>query len=301
MRVLVTGATGLIGSHLVKNLLEKGYKVNYLTTKKSKLKQEKNYQGFLWNPKRDKIDTSCLEGVEKIFHLAGAPINKRWTKKQKKIIYNSRIGTANLLFKTLKENNFSIKQFISASAIGIYPSDFQKLYNEDSSETAETFLGHVVEDWEKSAQQFKSLGIKVSIVRTGLVLSKKGGALPVMLKSVKNKMGIIFGSGKQWQSWIHLKDLVGIYEHLEKEELEGVYNGVASNPVINRRLATIIIKLMERTVIIERIPKLLLQLGLGESHILVTDSQLVSSEKIDKSGYKFKFTNVIAALRDIIC
>ncbi|PZD79593.1 TIGR01777 family oxidoreductase [Mesonia sp. K7] len=301
MRVLITGATGLIGKRLVKNLLEKGYEVNYLTTKKEKIKQEKNYQGFLWNPKDDEIDKSCFQGVEKIFHLAGAPINKRWTTKQKKIIYDSRISTANLIFRTLKANNLSVKQYISASAIGIYPSDFQKLYEEKDHMVADTFLGKVVKDWEKSAEQFKELGVSVAMVRTGLVLSEAGGALPVMIKSIKNRVGVMFASGKQWQSWIHIDDLVGMYEFIEKNNLVGIYNGVATNPVTNRRFDNILQKLLETNVIIDRIPKLFLQIGMGESHILVTDSQLVSNRKINNAGYQFQFNQLIPALKDIVC
>ena len=211
MRVLITGATGLVGSNISKKCLAKGYEVNYLTTDREKVKQKDNYKGFFWDPKNNVIDDECLNKVDVIIHLAGASIAKRWTSSYKEEIIESRVDTANLLFNRLKATNQSISQFISASAIGIYPSSFQNLYKEDDQRIDDSFLAEVVEKWEAAADQFKDAQTKVAKVRTGLVLAEKGGALQKMKEPADLNLGAGFGTGKQWQSWIHIEDLANMY------------------------------------------------------------------------------------------
>ncbi|RZJ30450.1 MAG: TIGR01777 family protein, partial [Flavobacterium sp.] len=212
MRVLITGATGLIGSELSKQLLQNQIEVHYLTTAKQEIKNKPNYTGFYWNPEKGYIDESALIGVDAIVHLAGATISKRWTDAYKQEIIESRIFTANLLFNTLKKNPNQVKQIVSASAIGIYPDSLTEVYTEDSTRQDSGFLGHVVEKWEASIEKFRLLNLRVAKIRTGLVLSEKGGALPEIAKPIEMNLGSAFGSGRQFQSWIHLEDIASIYQ-----------------------------------------------------------------------------------------
>jgi len=211
MRILITGATGLIGSELVLLLLQNGISVHYLTTSKRKIENQPNYKGFFWNPKLGIIDENCLMGVDAIIHLAGASISKRWTKSYKQEIIESRIFSSNLLFKIVKENPNQVKQIISASGTAIYPNSSSTVYTEDSKTIVDNFLSNVVLKWEESVDKFQSLNIKVCKLRTGVVFSDKGGALLEIIKPIKLGLGSPFGDGKQVQSWIHLHDLVAMY------------------------------------------------------------------------------------------
>ncbi len=299
MKILITGATGLIGSDLIALLLQNGVTVHYLTTSKNKIETKPNYHGFYWNPNQGIIDENALIGVEAIIHLAGATISKRWTSKYKQEIIESRILSSNLLFKALKDNPHSVKQIVSASAIGIYPDSLTQLYTEEETQVDESFLGKVVVKWEESINKFKLLNIKVAKIRTGLVLSNKGGALPEMAKPVKMGIGSPFGSGKQIQSWIHIHDLVELYLYVVENELSGVYNAVAPNPVSNKILTQEIAKTLNKPLFMPNIPQFLMKMVLGEMHILLFASQNVSSKKIEAEGFKFEYKLVDKALKHL--
>jgi hypothetical protein len=300
MKVLITGATGLIGSQIVSLCQQENIAVNYLTTSKEKLENQDYYKGFYWNPEEGKIDESCFEGVTKIIHLVGASVAKRWTKKQKEIILSSRLATTQLLIDTLKGIEHNIEHVISASAIGIYPSDFQKLYHEDQHPIADNFLGEVVEKWEAAVDGFEQLGIDVAKIRIGLVLSKNGGALEKIAKPVRYGVGAPLGSGKQWQSWIHIEDLASIFLFVAKNRLEGVYNGVAPNPVTNQELTSQIAKVLNKPLWLPNVPEFALKLALGEMATIVLGSQLVSNNKIDSQRFLYKFTHIKPALEDLL-
>ncbi len=300
MRVLITGATGLVGSNISKKCLAKGFEVNYLTTNKEKVKEKENYKGFFWDPENNVFDDESLNKVDVIIHLAGASIAKRWTSSYKEEIINSRVDTADLLFNRLKATNQSIKQFISASAIGIYPSSLQNLYKEDDSRIDDSFLAEVVEKWEAAADQFKSPQTKVAKVRTGLVLAKKGGALQKMKEPTDLNLGAGFGTGKQWQSWIHIQDLSNMYIYILENSLEGVYNGVAPNPVTNNELTEGIAKQLDKKVWLPNVPAIALKVALGDMSTVVLSSQLVSSDKIEETGFNFRYKNLPKALENLL-
>ena len=300
MKVLITGATGLVGTEIAKQCREEGISVHYLTTSKDKIEHKNNYKGFYWNPKKGEIDKNCLKGVSKIINLAGSSIAKRWTKENKKVILESRIQSLQTLHKLLSENNHTIDQLVSASAIGVYPSSLQRLYDEESSEAANNFLGEVVTKWENEADKFSDLGIEVAKIRIGIVLSEQGGALPKISKPVKYYVGAPLGSGKQWQSWIHLEDLAGIFMHAIQKNLEGVYNAVAPNPVSNKKLTRCIASKMEKPLILPKVPGFILKVLLGDMAAIVLHSQLVSNKKIEASGYRYKFTHIDLALENLV-
>ncbi len=296
MRVLITGATGLIGTEIVKLCHNKNIAVNYLTTSPSKLTKDENYKGFLWNPSKNEIDTDCIKDVDAIINLVGATISKRWTDTYKKEIILSRTQSTQLLFNTLQNNPHHIKQIISASAIGVYPDSLTNYYTEDETSISSSFLGQVVEKWEHAVDAFKEIGVEVTKVRIGLVLSKKGGALPQMAKPFKFGLGAALGSGKQWQSWIHITDLARLFLHVLEEELTGVYNAVAPNPETNQALSKQIAKTLNMPFFLPNVPRFVLKLVLGEMHILLFESQRVSSKKIEDTGFDFKYYNLKNAL-----
>ncbi|MEJ6792163.1 MAG: TIGR01777 family oxidoreductase [Lacinutrix sp.] len=300
MRVLITGATGLIGSDIVKNCHAKGIAVNYLTTSKSKIENNSNYQGFYWNPTNAEIDADCIKDVDAIIHLVGASISKRWTKAHKQAIINSRLETTALLHATVKNNPNSIKQIISASAIGYYPDSLTNYYSEEEKQISNSFLGRVVQEWEQVIDTFNTLNITVSKIRIGVVFSEKGGAFPELAKPIKFGAGAAMGTGKQWMSWIHLEDLAAIFLYVLEHKLEGVYNGVAPNPAINQTITKSIAKHLKKPLILPNIPKFAMKLVLGQMHIILFESQRVSSKKIEQSGFNFKFVNLDAALEELV-
>ena len=300
MTILITGATGLIGQEIVKQCHAEGINVHYLTTSKSKLSADTNYKGFYWNPNNNEIDHTCFEGVSAIINMVGASISKRWTASYKKEILESRTKTAQLLQDTIKTHNYSIDQVVSASAIGIYPTSLVNYYEEDNTEISESFLGKVVHEWEAAVDGFKSLGCKVAKIRIGLVLAEEGGALPEIVKPIKFGAGAAFGSGEQWHSWIHVEDLAALFVFALQNNFEGIYNGVAPNPVSNEELTKAAASVLSRPLILPNIPKFAMKLVLGEMHILLFESQRVSSQKIEATGFNFKFANLRPALEDLL-
>ncbi len=299
MIILITGATGLVGSKISEDLLSQGHTVHYLTTRESTIKTSDNHKGFLWNVNKMTIDAACIDGVDVIVHLAGETVFQRWTEAAKKRILNSRIDSTYLLLNLLKENEHRVKHVVTASAIGIYPDDQdgKALREDEIPPTATNFLAHVCIAWEKIGTQFKELGLTHAIVRIGIVLSDKGGALEQMSKPVKFYAGSGFGNGKMWQSWVAIDDLSGIFIHILNHELEGVYNGVAPHPVRNRPMISKIGKVMGKPVFLPNVPEFIMKVMLGEMSSIVLASQHASSSRIEEKGYSFKYPEIEPALR----
>lgn len=300
MTVLITGATGLVGQELVNLLLQNGHNVHYLSTSKSKLVTNTNYKGFYWNPKKAEIDTNALTDVEVIIHLAGANVAKKWTTAYKEEIIESRVLSTQLLYQTLQKNSHQVKQIISASAVGIYPDSLTDIYHETDLDIDVSFLGNVVKQWENEVSQFEKLEIIVSKIRIGIVLAKNGGALQEMAKPIKYGVGAAFGSGEQYQSWIHVQDLVAIFQFVMENQLAGVYNGVAPYPVTNSELTKAIAKTLGKPLFLPNIPKFVMKLILGEMHQILFSSQHVSCRKLLDENFQFKFASLDKALNDLL-
>lgn len=300
MKILITGATGLVGSEIVRLCKERKIGVNYLTTRKSKIVSEPNYQGFYWNPNERELDIKCFEGVTAIINLAGASISKRWTPKYKKMVLSSRIDTLQTLQTALEKiDSSNITSFVSASAMGIYPNSLSEFYTEEEQKVDDSFLGDVVAAWEKEIDKLDAFNFSLAKIRIGLVMSAEGGALPEMAKPIRFGVGAAFGSGLQWQSWIHRKDLARMFLFVTEHGLEGIYNGVGPNPISNTKLVKEIARVLNRPLFLPNIPKIVMKTILGEMSYLLFASQRVSSKKIEEEGFIFNYPNIGSALEAI--
>lgn len=298
--VLITGATGLVGKALVKKCLQNGFNVHYLTTRKSKIKLQENYKGFYWNPQLEIIDISCFEGVNIIINLAGSSIAQRWTKAYKSLILSSRKKALELLHLSIETHDFPVKHIISASAIGIYPDSKTRYYEEDFQGTDISFLRTVVRSWEGALKAFNSLGVKTTALRIGIVLDKHEGALPKISGPIKGYIGSALGSGDQWQSWIHIDDLVRMFMFVLDSSLEGVFNAVAPNPVQQKDFVKSVANVLKRPIFFPKVPEFILNFALGEMSAIALESQRVSAQKIQDLGFEYDFHELDAALGDLL-
>jgi uncharacterized protein (TIGR01777 family) len=298
--VLITGATGLVGKALVKKCLQNGFNVHYLTTRKSKIKLQENYKGFYWNPQLEIIDISCFEGVNIIINLAGSSIAQRWTKAYKSLILSSRKKALELLHLSIETHDFPVKHIISASAIGIYPDSKTRYYEEDFQGTDISFLITVVRSWEGALKAFNALGVKTTALRIGIVLDKHEGALPKISGPIKGYIGSALGSGDQWQSWIHIDDLVRMFMFVLDSSLEGVFNAVAPNPVQQKDFVKSVANVLKRPIFFPKVPEFILNFVLGEMSAIALESQWVSAQKIQDLGFEYDFHELDAALEDLL-
>ena len=297
-RILITGASGLIGTRLTELLLLQGHEVVHLGRS-----QRKGYNpSFPWNVEKGTIDMRAMDSVDAIINLAGAGIaDKRWTRARKKEILNSRVQSTGLLYDVLRKGNHQVKAFVSASAIGYYgPGDENELFTE-ASPAGIDFLAQVTKQWEEASEKINSPDIRVVKLRIGIVLSEKGGALKSMATPIKLGLGAALGTGKQYLSWIHLDDLCAAFiKAVEDNSMRGVYNAVAIQPVTNLELTRGIAKVLKRPLWLPAVPAFVLRLMLGEVSALVTTGSKVSSEKIRKAGLTLIFTELDSALRDLL-
>jgi uncharacterized protein (TIGR01777 family) len=295
--ILLTGATGMLGKHLIQSLLSEGHRVSILSRKPQTMSQ---VNVFLWDVDRGQIDARCLDGVDTIIHLAGENIaSEKWTEKRKREIVDSRVLSAGLLFKTLAAYKNEVRVFISAAAVGYYGNRGDEILTE-SSPAGNDFMSDCCAAWEHAADQGKGLGLRVIKIRTGVVLSKADGALPQMAKPIQLFAGAPLGTGKQWIPWIHYNDITRIYIHAVKDHLaEGVYNACAPSPVTNKTLTKAVAKILHRPVWPFCIPETLMKLILGEMSAVVINSTNTSAQKLLDTGFVFKYNRLEDALSDI--
>jgi len=294
--ILITGGTGLVGTRLSEQLTNQGHKITHLSRNPEHGARFKQYS---WNISEKTIDSAAFENIDTIIHLAGAGVaDSKWTDQRKKVILDSRVESTKLLFDKVKEYGVVLKSYITASAIGIYGSDTERLFVEDDN-SANDFLAKVVVAWENSANLFKEI-TQVSKVRIGIVLAKDGGALKEIAKPIKLFAGAPLGSGDQWMSWIHVEDLAGIFQHIVQENLSGVYNAVAPHPVTNKTLTKATAKELKKPLILPNVPEFVMKLMLGEMSQIVLEGVKVSSNKIENAGYQFKFNKIDNAVKDLL-
>jgi uncharacterized protein len=297
--VLITGGSGLIGRYLTNALLARGYHVSHLSRKTG---DPGRVRVFKWDPGKNIIDPSALDGTDYIIHLAGANIGeKRWTKKRKDEIRASRVDSARLLFKTYLENGGRLKAYISASATGYYGSLTSDRIFIEADDPAADFLGTTCRLWEESAGQFEKEGVRTVRIRTAVVLEKNDSALSKLMFPAKFGFLIQTGSGNQYMPWIGIKDLCSIYiKAIEDSEMKGAYNAVSPQHVTHKDFMNSLSLVMNRPLIPFPVPDFVLRAVLGEMADIVIKGSRVSSEKIKDSGYRFQFGNLTDALMDTI-
>jgi uncharacterized protein len=307
--VLITGGTGLIGTALTKALVKKGYELVILSRTK-KLSTQKNISYAVWDVNKQTIDEEAIKKADYIVHLAGANVGeKRWTKKRKKEIVDSRVDTGKLLVKALKEISNNVKAVISSSAMGYYGPDLTppspkeeggKIPFVEIDPPFNDFLATTVVQWENAIKPVKALGKRLVFFRTGIVLSNEGGAYKEFKKPLLFGVASVLGSGKQTVSWIHIDDLVHLYiEAIESDKWNGVYNAVSPNPVSNRQLIKEIARQTKKFYVVAKVPAFVLKVVLGEMSIEVLKSTTVSSEKIQKERFQFLFPTIQNAIKNL--
>tara|TARA_B100000131_G_scaffold30914_1_gene28925 strand:+ start:319 stop:1224 length:906 start_codon:yes stop_codon:yes gene_type:complete len=300
MKVLITGATGLIGSQIIEDCIKSNISVNFLTTSRRKIIKSDMVNGYYWNPSKKVIDLDCFIDIDTIIALSGSSIFSLWTRKRKKEIISSRVLSLEFLKESIENNDIKISQLISASGISLYPDSLKIKYDENESTFDDSFLSNVIMKWETAANSFSTIGVKVSIVRIGLVLSKKAGVLKQTIMPMKFGFGIIFGSGNQIQSWIHINDLSRIFLFIMQKKVEGNYNAVSNNNLTNLEFTRTISSNYSTAIFNIKIPKIFFSLIFGEMHEILFKSHNISSRKIQNLGFRFKFENLDYAVKNLI-
>ncbi len=299
--ICITGGTGMIGTALSAYLSAKGHAIIILS-RTSQTSDNPLITFAKWDVAAGTIDKEAIAASDYIIHLAGAGVaDKRWTKSRKAEIVNSRVEGGNLLVKVLKEYPNKVKAVISASGIGWYGPDTGKPFVETDPSYAD-FLGQTCNQWEASMDPITTLNIRLIKLRTGIVLSNKGGALKEFKNPLRFGLAAILGSGKQMISWIHIDDLCHLYEYaIEHEDVAGIYNAVAPNPVNNKDLTLALAKKMRGNAFITApVPSFVLKIVVGELSVEVLKSATVSSAKIQKTGFQFIYPTIDAALTQLI-
>lgn len=296
-KVLITGGSGLIGTRMTEMLLAKGWQVVHL----GRRERGGKVRTFRWDPAKSYVDPAAFEGVTKVVNLAGASIaGKRWTESYKREILDSRIQTTRLLFEQLSKNRGTVNRVISASAIGFYGAGSDSDIFSEEHGPGSGFLAEVVSKWEGEARRIGGLGLSLAMVRTGIVLSDKSGALVQMARPIRLGVGAPLGSGGQVISWIHVDDLCGIYLYLMDHDLPGPFNATAPHPVTNEELTKAIARQLKRPLWLPHVPAFVLKIVLGQLAEAVLTGSNVSSRKIATAGYSFSFRDVESALRSLL-
>ena len=297
-RVLITGGSGLIGQQLCNHLQQRGYEVALLGRSNS---DHSNTLSYTWNLYRNEIDRDAINNCDFIIHLAGTNIGaKRWTSKRKDEIINSRVKSIDLIFNNLNRKSTKLKAFISASAIGYYGALTSEHIFIETDPPAGDFLGQVCKKWEDAADKFTSAGIRTVKLRTGVVLSKQGGALAKLQKPVQWGVASAIGSGKQYMPWIHKDDLCAMYIHaLENIQMEGAYNAVAPEHVSNKTFTERLAQVLGKPFWLPNIPAFVMKLMFGKMARMLLEGSRVSSEKIEAAGYKYQFPDLNKAFKEL--
>ena len=293
-KVLITGGSGLIGRRLSFLLKSRGYEVRILSRSNN---PKNNYKTFVWNVTEQYINDSAFEGLNHIIHLAGAGIaDKRWSEKRKKEIIASRVASTNLLYNSVKRLKTPLNSFISASATGYYGAVTSETIFEEKDKPAKDFLGKVCSLWEDSIFQFNEIKIRTVALRTGIVLSKDGGAL----KKMKTPIITSLGNGKQYMPWIHIDDLCELYiKAIEDEQFKGAFNAVSSEHISNLSFSKKISKIFNHPFLAIGAPNFILQIVFGEMSTIILNGSRISANKIKQAGFKFKFENLEKALKNL--
>jgi len=294
--ILITGGTGLIGSEIRKLLEEKSYNTGILTRNK----QRTGSNSFYWNYDEGLIDKEAFEFADAIIHLTGENISaRRWSEKQKEIILNSRLGYTRLLYDAMKNSDKRPEKIISASAIGYYGAISSERIFAEEDHPGDDYIAGVVKAWEEELNKFGDLDIAHNILRVGVVMSDKGGALAKMSTPVRYYAGSPIGSGRQFMPWIEISDLARMFLYLIESDISReIFNAVAPQHVTNSELTKKLAKAMRRPMILPPVPTWALRLLFGEMSVIMTTGSRVSSQKIREAGFEYKYTDIEEVFKD---
>lgn len=298
-KILITGGSGLLGKSISQLLVKEGHQVVWLGRVKGEWQGIKK---FKWDPETAYIEKEAFEGVEHIIHLAGAGIaDKAWTKSYKKELLSSRVKSIALLYRCVRENKFPIKSIIGASAIGYYGySNSDKMFKEEDIPNA-SFLSALCVDWENSYIPFSEAGLKLVVLRIGIVLSKEGGFYAKLAPLYKLGLGTTFTRKTNYISWIHLKDLSALVSYcITNQNCQGVFNAVSSEPVLVNDFSRQFAKSLNKPLFMPVLPEFFARLVMGERSVMLTKGVRVSNEKIKTLGFEFEFDTVKKALENLI-
>lgn len=297
--ILITGATGLIGSKLIPALQSKGYRISILSRSEQNISSVTTY---VWDIEKKVLPQEAIDTADCIVHLAGANVgSQKWTEKRKQEIINSRVKSGELLYDAIQQSTNKPSTFITASAVGYYGLLTSEKIFEETDPAAHDFFGQVGEAWEAVLDKTSELNIRSVALRLGVVLAKEDGALPKMSMPLNFGFGTPIGSGKQYVPWIHIDDAVDMFvQAIEDKGLNGAYNAVAPNHANNATLMKTLCKVKKRIYIPFGAPAFLLKLVLGEMANIVLKGSRVSSQKILDAGYSFSYPNLKAALDELV-
>ena len=298
--VLISGGSGFVGNHLTNLLVSKGYTVSILSRSEKQNKEDVFY--YKWDVAKQFIEEEAVLKADYIIHLAGENIaEKRWTAKRKAAIIDSREKSAQLLYIVLKKHYKKLDAFVSASAVGYYGAvNGQEICSEDDA-PANDFLGYACQKWEDSIDFIENLNIRTIKIRTGLVMGRNDGFLKKLIPLFKYRLGSELGSGKQYMPWIHIDDLCGIYlKALVDTEMSGPYNAAVNDDTTNSIFSKTLARIFGYSIWLPNVPEFVLKIALGEMSKIVLTGRRVSSDKIEKTGFEFKYTNLEEALKDCV-
>ena len=298
MKILITGASGLVATHLIPTLKAKGHEIFEVSRK-----QAKNPNEIQWDAEKGfaESEQAKLENLDAVVHLAGENVGEgNWTDEKKRRIRESRIVGTRTLVDALGRTKNPPKIFVSASATGFYGNRGDEILTEEST-AGEGFLADLCREWEAKSEKARDFGARVAMPRIGIVLAKDGGALEKMLTPFKFGVGGTVGSGNQWMSWVALDDLIRIIHFaLENENLSGAFNAVAPNPVTNEEFTDTLGKALHRPTILP-IPAFGIKLLFGEmGETLLLEGARVLPRKLENLGFKFEYADLFAAIKNAL-
>lgn len=298
--VLITGGTGTIGRRLTELLLQQGFRVSLLSRSQKNIPNVTVYQ---WDVEKGHIDPQAILTANHIIHLAGTGIaDERWTDKRKRQILESRTQSTQLLASALRSAKHPMESFIASSAIGYYGGDTSDRPLTEISEGGSDFLAQVVRAWERSVDEVASLGIRTVKLRTGIVLSMEGGALPKLVQPIRLGAGAPLGSGQQYMSWIHIDDLCRMYiQALTDNSWQGIYNAVSDKPVTNSTFTRQIVEILNKPHFLPNVPAFAIRLLFGEMAVVVLGGNYVLNKRIrEETDFQYLFGDLSGALKNLL-
>ena len=307
MKIAVTGATGLVGTRLVKRLIEEGHEVRVFTRSVEKarrvfaapeIKPSVEFVAYTLTESGDWQQE--ISGCDRVINLAGEPISERWSADRKQRILNSRkLGTQKLV-EAIALADPKPTALISGSAIGYYGTSESAEFFETSEPAENDFLSQVCREWEAEANKAKEAGVRVAIIRTGIVLADGGGAIAKMITPFKLYAGGPIGSGRQWFSWIHVDDLVNLFiQAMLDSSMRGVYNGTAPNPLRMKEFCETLGEVLDRPSWLP-VPDFAIEALLGDGAVVVLKGQKVLPERTQASGFSYEYDEAKDAIRQIV-